>query len=113
MKSRKPRDYIPAELVDEARDFIDGISANVEIYRIAVRMGVVGRDIEAERFCSFWILGGYIDNPDALILLKDNKDFIEEQLNDLSVQNAPLYAQRRFACFYRLLNEEGIILIEN
>lgn len=102
-------DYIPIELISEAKDFIQLMSENVEIYVTIRKMGSVRPCEEADKFVAYWNLARYNDFPHALITLYENMESIDESIGTFDQVNALEYLQCRMKKYYLLLKENGMI----
>lgn len=99
--------YIPAEIMQDARNFIDEISDDVEMYQISKSVGLIGCNFEADAFVSFWLMQGYAEKPECLFLLYENRDYIESCFGLVDEQNINEFYVFRFVMFYRLLLDNG------
>lgn len=105
----KMDDYIPIELYHEAKDFVQRIDEDVEIYKKIKSFSNTKPCLEADKFCAYWYMGAYESFPHALITLYENKYEIDEQFGPSDAMTAIDCMQFRFKSYYELLKAHNMI----
>lgn len=102
-------DYIPVELYHEAKDFVQNVSEDVEMYVKIKQLKAIQPDEDADKFVAYWNLERYEDFPHALITLYENKYEIDSAIFEENLCNAFEVLQQRMKAYYLLLKENGMI----
>ena len=106
---RQIDDYIPVELWHEAKQFVEDVKDDVDIYHNAGKVANLKQCIEADKFCAYWSMESYEKFPHALITLYENKPLIDEKYDINDIVNPFELLQLRFKAYYLLLKEKGMI----
>jgi hypothetical protein len=102
------KDYIPAECIRAAQEFLKRLQEDVRIYRQLEQLHMIARDEEADRFCAYLSLGRYADYPHALITLYEAQDDIDEAFGPHDTRNIFSFIRYRMKSYYRLLGDNGM-----
>lgn len=106
---RQVDDYIPVELWREAKNFMQDMTDNIEIYKKIKSFGSVKHNEEADKFVVWWEFKRYLDYPHALGLLYDNVSAVDEAVGSYEVMDAFNQLQMRMFLFYRILKGAKMI----
>ena len=106
---RQIDDYIPVELWREAKQFVEDVKCDVDIYHNAGKVANLKPCIEADKFCAYWSMESYEKFPHALITLYENKPLIDKKYDINDIVNPFELLQLRFKAYYLLLKEKGMI----
>lgn len=101
-------DYIPIDIWHEAKDFIQDISDDVEIYN-KFRTFEKQLNEEALKFIAWWSFTRYVDYPHSLILIYENIGRIEIEIGSYDVLDGFRKLEHKFVLLYRLLKDNGMI----
>ncbi|MCQ2602263.1 MAG: hypothetical protein MJ184_12955 [Treponema sp.] len=101
--------YIPIELYHEAKDFVQRIDEDVEIYKKIKSFSNTKPCLEADKFCAYWILQSYENFPHALITLYENKNEIDDRFGPSDALTVIDCMQFRFKSYYELLKANNMI----
>ena len=105
---RQVDDYIPIELWHEAKNFIQNITDDVDIYN-KFKTFEKNLNENALKFAAWWDFKKYLDYPHALILLYENIPNIDETIGAYDVLDGFNQLQMRMILYYKLLKENGLI----
>jgi len=101
--------YLPLSCIHEAKDFLETLKDEVDIYRQLIKLRYAQADPEAEKFCAYFIMGSYSRFPHALITLYEAHAAIDEAFGPYDTQNIFAFMQYRMKSYYRLLKQNGMI----
>ncbi len=103
-----PVDYIPIELCHEAKNFIEEITSDVDIFN---QFRSINQNLneEALKFATWWDFKKYLENRHSLILLYENITAIYEKIGSYDVMDGFYQLQMKMVLLYRLLKEHGMI----
>lgn len=102
-------EYIPIEIWREAKEFIQDISDDVEIFNKFKTFDDIKIKEEALKFAAWWDFKRYQDYPHSLFLMYENLGNITRELGSYDVLGGFDLLQMKFILFYRLLHDRGII----
>lgn len=105
----RKQEYIPAEYIEEAREFLKQLSEDAELFRQMQKFGLVGKDDEADAFCAYMYMDSFARYPHALITLYEAHAEIDRAFGPHDAQNVDAFLLYRMKSYYRLLKENGMI----
>ena len=102
-------EYIPIEIWREAKEFIQDISDDVEIFNKFKTFDDIQIKEEGLKFAIWWGFKRYLNYPHSLFLMYENLGKINRELGSYDVLGGFDLLQMKFILFYRLLHERGMI----
>lgn len=102
-------DYIPIELWHEAKDFIQDITDDIDIFNKFRSFENLEIKEEALKFSAWWDFKRYLDYPHSLILIYENIDEILRTVGTYDVMDGFNQLQLKLVLLYELLKKNGMI----
>ena len=98
-------DYIPIELWHEAKNFIQDITDDIDIFNKFRNFENLEIKEEALKFAAWWDFKRYMDYPHSLILIYENIDEILRTVGTYDVMDGFNQLQLKLVLLYELLEK--------